>query len=107
MPKGGYRPGAGRKPSLATKLARAVEFIETNGTKAEQSTATRILGAINEVEQWGKLLGDKNPRIRMESLKYLTDRRDGKPSQSVAMNLAGGFTLINGIVKSKGGEANG
>lgn len=97
MPRGGKRAGAGRKP---TKLS-------VTGNRLKKATAEEILASVDEMEMWQSLLnatqiqsirviGDGESdremetvpdwKIRLESLKYLTDRRDGKPAQSVYVN---------------------
>lgn len=48
-----------------------------------KSAAAEILGTIDELQHWTALLNHSNPRIRLDTLKYLTDRRDGKPKQAV------------------------
>jgi hypothetical protein len=88
---GGSRPGAGRKPNYAKRLTKPV-------------TAALILANRDEIQAWNELLDAerKSPvisgkevidwnvepdfRIRIEALKYLTDRRDGKPKQQVDFN---------------------
>ncbi len=69
MPSGGARQGAGRplKPTIFVRKAQAEE----------------ILGSVDEIDLWKGLLRSENLRIRLESLKYLTDRRDGKAPQAV------------------------
>jgi hypothetical protein len=73
MTHGGKRAGAGRKPG-----ARALVM---------QAKADGILATVNEEKIWQRLLRSRNDRIVLDSLKYLTDRRDGKAVQ--AMELSG------------------
>lgn len=47
--------------------------------------AEEILGSVDEMALWGALLSSRDERIRLDSLKFLTDRRDGKAPQSVAV----------------------
>jgi hypothetical protein len=68
MTHGGRRPGAGRKPGARALVTR---------TKAEG-----VLATVDEATLWQRLLHSRNERILFEALKYLTDRRDGKPIQS-------------------------
>ena len=42
----------------------------------------QILGSVDEVSLWQELLCSQNEKIKLEALKYLTDRRDGKAPQS-------------------------
>jgi hypothetical protein len=72
--RGGKRPGAGRKPNYLKRL----------GIKA--ITAAEILAHHNEPELWAGLLRHKSAAIRLQTLQYLTDRRDGKPKQAVAVS---------------------
>lgn len=76
MPRGGKRDGAGRKRSPAKYLRKA--------------TAAAILAAVDEQKLWKDLLDAKvEPRIRLDALKYLTDRRDGKPAQAISFPEGG------------------
>lgn len=69
MGRGGVRPGAGRKPKPLVPLRKAM--------------AEEILSSVDEVGLWAQLLNSDDPRIRLDCLKYLTDRRDGKAPQTV------------------------
>jgi hypothetical protein len=75
--RGGKRPGAGRKPDYLKRL----------GIKA--ITAAEILAHHNEPELWQGLLNNKSADIRLRTLQYLTDRRDGKAKQAV--DVSGGL----------------
>src|SRR5215469_237579 len=72
--RGGRRPGAGRKPNYLKRL----------GIKA--LTAAEILAHHNEPELWAGLLTHKSPDIRLRTLQYLVDRRDGKAKQAVEVS---------------------
>ena len=83
MPRrGGKRQGAGRKPKPK---------IELKANKGIASTVLATLGGKyknvtlpSEQDLWfGLLLQKEDPRLRLDTLKYLTDRRDGKPAQGV------------------------
>jgi hypothetical protein len=76
MPKGrgGKRLGAGRKPNYLKRL----------GIKA--ITAAEILAHHDEPELWKGLLTHKSPDVRLRTLQYLTDRRDGKAKQAVEVS---------------------
>jgi hypothetical protein len=69
--RGGKRPGAGRKPNYLKRL----------GIKA--ITAAEILAHHDEPELWKGLLTHKSPDVRLRTLQYLTDRRDGKAKQAI------------------------
>ncbi len=71
MERGGKREGSGRKPKTI-KIVRKV-------------MAEAVLAGIDETAAWRKLLQSKDERIALESLKYLTNRRDGLPAQSIAL----------------------
>ena len=72
--RGGKRPGAGRKPNCLKRL----------GIKA--ITAAEILAHVNEPELWKGLLNHKSPDVRLRTLQYLTDRRDGKAKRAVEVS---------------------
>jgi hypothetical protein len=74
--RGGRRPGAGRKPDYLKRL----------GIKA--LTAAEILAHFNEIELWQGLLNHKSADIRLRTLSYLIDRRDGKAKQAVEVSGA-------------------
>lgn len=76
-PVGGKRPGSGRKPNYLKRL----------GIKA--ITAAELLAHVNEIELWKGLLNHKSADVRLRTLSYLTDRRDGKPKQAV--DVTGGI----------------
>lgn len=89
MAHGGARKGAGRKRSPIRELQRARKTLKA-------VSATLILAQIDELESWKDLLratrtlivGEKpmdvpDYKTRLEALKYLTDRRDGKAPQAV------------------------
>ena len=80
MPRGGKRENAGRKrvrPELPPR--------------ADKGIASRVLawppdektGWTGEEKAWQSLLCSKDARLQFDVLKYLTDRRDGKPAQGV------------------------
>ena len=75
--RGGKRPGAGRKPNYLKRL----------GIKA--ITAAEILAHFQEIDLWRGLLTHKSAAIRLQTLQYLTDRRDGRPKQAV--DVSGGI----------------
>jgi hypothetical protein len=72
--RGGKRPGAGRKPNYLKRL----------GIKA--ITAAELLAHVDEPELWKGLLTHKSPDVRLRTLQYLTDRRDGKAKQAVEVS---------------------
>lgn len=73
MTHGGKRTGAGRKPGARAFVMR--------------SKAEAILATVNEEVIWQRLLRCRNARIVLDAMKYLTDRRDGKPVQAVGLDV--------------------
>src|SRR6185312_434487 len=65
MPRGGYRPGAGRKTNEVTRLLKP-------------PTAALILSKIDEIKAWEELIKSEDDGIKLKALMSLTDRRDGK-----------------------------
>lgn len=78
MPRGGKRPGAGRKKKPELPFAAKQE---SASVLAKLGTKYRGKVLPSEDELWLMLLVAQDLRIRLDSLKYLTDRRDGKPAQ--------------------------
>jgi len=93
MGRGGIRKGAGRKRSPIRELQRARKTLKA-------VSATLILAQIDELQAWKELLsatrtlivGEGEPldvpdyKTRLDALKYLTDKRDGKAPQSVKLS---------------------
>jgi hypothetical protein len=71
--RGGNRPGAGRKPRTINAIAK----------KLPKDTAALILAEIKANQKWVELANDKDKRIQLDVLKYLTDRAFGKAPQEV------------------------
>lgn len=80
-PKGGRRPGAGRKPSTVKGVLK----------KLPCHSAALILAEINAHDKWLKLLESKDEKIVLETLKYLNDQAYGKAKQAV--EHSGGISL--------------
>ena len=64
MPSGGARLNAGRRPKSLVVVRKVL--------------AEQILGNVDELSLWRGLLSSEDEKIKLEALKYLTDRRDGK-----------------------------
>ena len=93
MTHGGKRPGAGRKP---LKLART-------GKDLRKVQAEEILAAIDESKFWTDLLSAADLRIRLETGKYLTDRRDGKAPQAMQLtDSQGNAPVLRLVIESIG-----
>ena len=69
--RGGTRPSAGRPPGSRGVIRAIVEKLA-----CERPTAAMILSQIDEAGVWGELLNCDDKRIQLDSIKYLTDRRD-------------------------------
>jgi hypothetical protein len=69
---GGRRPGAGRK-SKATKLLEA-------------GFAAPFFDEKEQQRHWKSLLASEDEKVRMDAVKYLTDRLYGKAPQSLDLN---------------------
>jgi len=90
MAHGGKRIGAGRKPGSHTAAQLAAMDVAAN-----------VLGAVDQVAIWKKLLRSRDQKLVLDVMKYLTDRAHGKPTQrqevhehiSVAEILAASFRL--------------
>ena len=82
MPRGGARPGAGRKPKLFKDLEKTVAealFFELGG----------------ESKAWEYLIAharQHDARLVFDILRYWTDRKYGKPSQRVEAQVDLGLT---------------
>lgn len=80
MPQGGHRPGAGRKPK--PKVESVVD----------KNAAAKLLDALNspakpkeseEIASWRALWSAADLRVRLDTRKYLYDKRDGKAVHTV------------------------
>jgi hypothetical protein len=82
MENGGKRKGAGRPKGISTKIL------------ARQAHAGEILDSIGERSawQWAYETAKKKKDVKtlVDILKYLTDRRDGKPKQQIEGTGEGG-----------------
>jgi hypothetical protein len=65
--KSSKKPNMGRPPKAIT---------QKRGMQAAE-----ILAAVNEVALWKECLECDDVRVKLDALKYLTDRRDGKAKQ--------------------------
>lgn len=71
MPRGGARPGAGRKK---------------NTRPTDQSLAGRVLEKAKAEEKWLQLLDSEDEHVVLGALKYLTDRHEGKAPQPIDLS---------------------
>src|SRR2546428_4165058 len=82
MTHSGKRTGADRKPGARALVMRP---------KAEG-----ILATVNEEKIWQRLMRSRNHRIVLDTMKYLTDRRDGKAVQAMEVSGPEGGPLAIG-----------
>jgi len=62
-------------------------------TDRKRGLAAGILSGVNERNLWKELLESEELRLRLHALKYLTDRRDGRPPQAPSLKGSGGVTV--------------
>jgi hypothetical protein len=74
MANGGRRPGAGRPKGSLNK----VKLVATD-------IAAQALASVDQVKVWRDLMESKDERIKLEALKYLSDRTYGKAPQSLRL----------------------
>ena len=92
MPRGGVRQNSGRPKGAVAKVKSRI-------------TAAEILESIDEEKAWKWALDTakqkKDAKTYVDILKYLTDRRDGKPKQAVEATGTNGapieFKLVTHI----------
>ena len=80
MPRGGRRPGAGRrkvKVELGAKKNLATHVLALTQKPIHQEDC-----GCEDCAWWG-LLNSPDEKVRLETRKYLTDKRDGKPVSTV------------------------
>jgi hypothetical protein len=83
--------GGKRTPAEGKRIGRPPKpQIEIRASKGIASTVLSTLGSPykgqetpTETDLWMSLLADADKRLRFDVLKYLTDRRDGKPAQGM------------------------
>lgn len=80
MAKGGARPGAGRKPKPKLPFAAKVQAETVLGKLGGRHNGKKLP---TEDELWLTMLLGTDLRIRLDALKYLTNRRDGEPIHTV------------------------
>jgi hypothetical protein len=77
--RGGARKGAGRKRLNFPELPRVTRDIATL-VLASKPSEDKTKGYQGEIESWRQLLSSPDARLRFAALRYLTDRRDGRPA---------------------------
>ena|SRR5437879_6545983 len=83
MNHGGQRIGAGREPGARALVTR--------------SKGEAILATVNEEQIWRRLLRSRNARIVLDAMKYLTDRRDGRPVQALSAEIGGRLDIATRV----------
>ncbi len=79
MPRGGRRPGAGRK--LGGKNKPRIQL------KTRVDIASPVLDEVDQIAVWKRLVHHKHARVSLAAMEYLTDRVHGRPIQMVAGDL--------------------
>lgn len=87
---GGKRPGAGRPIGALAKIKRDI--------------AALALKRSDELAIWARLLASEEERIVLDTMKYLTDRRDGKASQPLEHSGTICYTEALQKMRAKRGE---
>ena len=82
--RGGKRAGAGRKPSTIKGVTK----------RLSGDIAALVLSEIKAQQKWVELADSEDERIRLETLKYLTDRAYGKAKRVMDLDHEGGLTLL-------------
>lgn len=80
MGRGGKRAGAGRKAKPKTSFAPKAQSVEVLGKLGGEHQGKKLP---TENDLWLTLLVAQDLRIRLDALRYLTDRRDGRAVQTV------------------------
>lgn len=88
MPRGGKRPGSGRKAKNPKTILARIDKV----------TAAMILAQIDENQIWLRHINSENARISLDALKFLTLMRDGKPKQPLEHSGPDGAPLIQPAV---------
>ena len=83
---GGRREGAGRKPST-------LKGVLTRFGRQSRDVAKSVLAEIDAFAKWKLLSESPDERIRLDTLKYLTDRAFGKPKQGVELSGVAGAPI--------------
>jgi hypothetical protein len=98
MPRGGKRAKAGRKPGSMNKItalkSAEPEIKKIKGAAAKRAvTAAAVLACVDEMGLWLDLVHHKDPSVRLKTLCYLTDQRDGKAKQRLEASGKDGAPL--------------
>jgi len=76
--RGGWRPGAGRKPNYFKKIG------------IKPISAHELLASLDIPKIIGDLVNDRNPAIRLQTLTMLLNRAYGLPHTTGEVNVTGG-----------------
>ncbi|MBZ5562611.1 MAG: hypothetical protein LAP13_09325 [Acidobacteriia bacterium] len=71
-----------------------------------RSKAEGILAAVKEGDIWQRLLRSRNDRIVLDTMKYLTDRRDGKAVQAITADVDVGSRVAELLREARKRAAN-
>jgi hypothetical protein len=50
--------------------------------------AARALAVIDQIQVWRDLVGSQDERIKLEAIRYLTDRMYGRPAQALSLQTS-------------------
>lgn len=92
MAKGGKREGAGRPPKARLPFASKAKAESVLGKLGTTYEGKRLP---TEDQLWLGLIACPDLRLRFDVMKYLTDRRDGKPVQPIVGDEAAPPIQIN------------
>ena len=86
MAHGGAGRGQGRKKNSLSRVTPIKAALAHGKVEPiRRATAEEILGKQDEMAIWGQLLTDDDPKVRLDAIKYLTNRRDGMPLQAIGL----------------------
>jgi hypothetical protein len=76
MPRGGFRPGSGRKPGVLSK--RTIESVKSMAPLGEQALGVLVEAMQNPKAPWS---------CRIQAASILCDRAYGRAPQSVSLDV--------------------
>lgn len=81
---GGKRAGSGRKQG--SRLDRAIKDV-----------SQKVLADVRQEVVWKELVQHEDAKVRLEAMKYLSNRAFGMPKQSVEQSGPDGGPIVNSI----------
>ena len=109
IPKWARSEAVSRRKSIVKvdeerKISRVVKRQRMVVTK---TTAAIILEGIDEERLWHSFLKSENEGVALEAAKYLTDRRDGKPRQTMDVDNPHLRSLAERLAAARDGRTMG